>query len=193
MQFDLQRFRYTKALYTGRGRSASSKRPQHHRLRRIEIGIVRSRNTEPHVLILDAQYKAETTAKGSWFISDRSGVDAIVYGKCHAGKSGAEKLLSTSAWRYLENTLRKSLIVVCEPVVSWLKEDGLRLMPEDPLARYKNVCMIHQEFCNFLNAAGLPYALLPNTRLELIGRIRCVVREWEKSSGCMSGRNGRNA
>jgi len=143
-----------------------------------DISESETRALELQTFILNAQYKAENAAKGSWLISDRSGVDAIVYGKYHAGETGAEKLLSTKEWKELENVLRDSLIIVCEPVISWLEEDGLRFMPKDPLAKTELVSAIHQMFCDFLDKANFRYSVLPNTLCELDGRLSFVIGEW---------------
>lgn len=81
-----------------------------------EVSESQSRALEMQTSILEAQYEAENAIKGAWLISDRSGVYAIVYGKCYAGESGAEKLLNTNTWKQLERSLWESLIIVCEPV-----------------------------------------------------------------------------
>ena len=127
---------------------------QDHNSTGLDVCESKSCALELQTFILEAQYRAETTAKGSWFISDRSGVDTVVYGKCYAGENGAEKLLSMNVWKELEKTLRKSLIIVCEPVITWLAEDGLRFMPENPSARTELVSVIHKNFCDFLDAAA---------------------------------------
>ncbi|MCJ1231868.1 hypothetical protein MMC12_008547 [Toensbergia leucococca] len=161
------------------------------------------RALELQTFILEAQHKIENAAKSSWFISDRSGVDAIVYGKCFAGESGVEKLLNTTAWKVLnttawkvlnttawkelEKTLRDSLIIVCEPVLTWLKEDGLRLMPKDPLARTELVFIIHRKFCDFLDDAKFQYTILPDTQHELNDRVSFVIEEWEKIGRAPTG------
>ena len=146
-----------------------------------DISESETRALELQTFILEAQYRAENAAKGSWFISDRSGVDAIVYGKYYAGETGAEKLLSTKEWKELENALRDSIIIVCEPVISWLEEDGLRFMPKDPLARTELVSVIHQKFCDFLDEANFRYSVLPNTLYELDERVGFVIGEWRKT------------
>ncbi|KAL9118827.1 MAG: hypothetical protein Q9187_004618 [Circinaria calcarea] len=145
-----------------------------------DVSESKSRALELQTLILEAQYEAENAIKDSWFISDRSGVDAIVYGKCYVGESGVEKLLDTIAWKHLEKSLRDSLIIVCEPVDAWLKEDGLRFMPKSRSARTKLVSFIHERFCDFLSTAGFQYVVLPNNLLELGSRVHFVIGEWEK-------------
>lgn len=64
-----------------------------------DVSESQSRALEMQTSILEAQHEAENAIKGAWLISDRSGMDAIVYGKCYAGESGAEKLLNTNAWK----------------------------------------------------------------------------------------------
>ncbi|MCJ1359044.1 MAG: hypothetical protein MMC33_009044 [Icmadophila ericetorum] len=139
-----------------------------------------SRALELKTLILEAQYEAENAIKDSWFISDRSGVDAIVYGKCYTSESDADKLLSMNAWKQLEKLLQHSVIVVCEPVDAWLEEHGLRFMPRSRSVKTKLVSVIHESFCDFLNIAGFRYVVLPNSLLELGSRFNFVIEKWEK-------------
>ncbi|KAI4144872.1 MAG: hypothetical protein LQ340_006507 [Diploschistes diacapsis] len=146
-----------------------------------DVSESKTRALELQTLILQAQYKAENAAKSSWFISDRSGVDAIIYCKCYAGETGTKKLVNTKEWKELEITLRDSLIIVCEPVKSWLEEDGLRFMPKDALAKIELVSAIHQLFCDFLDQANFRYSVLPNTLCELIGRLNFVIGKWRET------------
>ena len=129
-------------------------------------------------LILKTQYEAEDIIKDCWFISDRSGIDAIVYAKLYAGESEAEQLLNEEKWKEMEKRLQGSLIVVCEPVLSWLKEDGLRFMPEDRSARIELICTIHELFCSFLNRLEFNHVILPKTVTNLEARVRFVTAKW---------------
>lgn len=153
---------------------------QDHHFTGKDVSESQSRALELPTSILEAQYEAENAIKGAWLISDRSGVDAIVYGECYAGESGAEILLNTNAWKQLERSLRESLIIVCEPVDTWLEEDGLRLMPRSRSARIRLVSFIHKRFCEFLDGAGFQYAVLSNNLLEIGRRVHFVIGELEQ-------------
>ena len=131
-------------------------------------------------LILETQSEAEDAIKDLWFISDRSGLDAIVYARLYAGESEAEQLMETKQWREMEHALQNSLIIVCEPVVPWLKEDGLRHMPKDRSARTELVSKIHGLFCDILNRLGFGYVILPQSLTNLDARVRFVVTKWKE-------------
>lgn len=131
-------------------------------------------------LILEAQSEAEDAIKDLWFMSDRSGLDAIVYAKLYAGESEAEQLMETKHWREMETALQNSLVIVCEPVVPWLKEDGLRLMPKDLSARAELVFKIHGLFCDLLNRLGFRYLILPKSLTDLDARVHFVVAKWKE-------------
>jgi nicotinamide riboside kinase len=140
----------------------------------------KSQALQLQTLILETQYEAEDAIKDFWFISDRSGVDAIVYAKLYAGESEVEQLLGTKKWKEMESALQNSLIIVCEPVLSWLKEDGLRFMPKDRSARIELVSKIHRLFCDILNSLGLKYVILPKGVTELDARVRFVIAKWKE-------------
>lgn len=66
---------------------------------------------------------------GSWFISDRSGLDPIVYTERHVGPAFANEMMLMDEWKKLRDSLVRSLIFVCEITSAWLVDDGVRLMP----------------------------------------------------------------
>ena len=75
-----------------------------HKFTGQDVSESQTRVLELQTFILKAQYRAENAVEASWFISDRSGVDAIIYGKKYAGETGAEKLLAMKEWKKLENS-----------------------------------------------------------------------------------------
>jgi nicotinamide riboside kinase len=140
----------------------------------------KSQALQLQTLILEMQFEAEDAIKDFWFISDRSGVDAIVYAKLYTGESEAKQLLDSKKWKDMEDALQNSLIIVCEPVLSWLKEDGLRLMPKDCSARIELVSEIHGLFCDIPNSLGLKYVILPKDVIDLDARVRFVIAKWKE-------------
>ncbi|KAL9615081.1 MAG: hypothetical protein Q9167_000504 [Letrouitia subvulpina] len=132
----------------------------------------KSRALQLQKLILNAQLEAESAVKGIWFISDRSGLDPIVYARQHVGKEAADELIQNSTWKTLEKQMRGSLIVVCEPDADWLVDDGVRLMPDNVQA-WNN---FHHLFCACLDSLDLPYAVLPKYTRNLQQRIEFVIR-----------------
>ncbi|RGP81430.1 p-loop containing nucleoside triphosphate hydrolase [Fusarium longipes] len=82
-------------------------------------------------LILEAQASAEKEAlrNSSWFISDRSGLDPLVYTKRYVSTDAVAEMQLEPAWMEVKDRMAKSLIVVCEAGTPWLMDDGVRLMP----------------------------------------------------------------
>lgn len=143
----------------------------------------KSRALELQTLILEAQYEAEDAIKDFWFISDRSGLDAIIYAKLYADEREVEQLLRKKEWKELENRLQNAVAIVCEPVPSWLEEDGLRFMPNDHPARIELTSKIHRSFCESLNHFGFKYVILPKTITNLDARVQFVVAKWKEMCG----------
>ncbi|KAK0611323.1 AAA domain-containing protein [Immersiella caudata] len=128
-------------------------------------------------LILQAQLREERKAlqsRAKWFISDRSGIDPIAYALQYVGQEGAEGLLKGEEWAELKRRMEASLVVVCEAGVDWLRDDGVRLMPESD-GQWKE---FHELFCGLLDKEGLNYAMLPRTVLDLSERSRFVLSAW---------------
>lgn len=82
--------------------------------------------------------------------------------------------------RDMEDALQNSLTIVCEPVLSWLKEDGLRIMPKDCSARIELVPEIHSLFCHTLNFLGLKYVILPEDVIDFDARVRFIIAKWKE-------------
>jgi len=79
-----------------------------HHFSRDEIRSSQSRTFELQKLILEKQSTAERDAPSSWIISDRSGIDPIVYAKQFAGDVGMRRLKATSDWKWLSDRMKKS-------------------------------------------------------------------------------------
>ena len=122
-------------------------------------------------LILKAQYEAETSITESWYISDRSGLDPIVYANRYVGSIAAEAMMGTEIWRDLRERMSRSLIIVCEAGMDWLTDDGVRLMPADRA----DWMAFHDLFCNSLREAGLDFAVLPRSMKDIEQRVDFVL------------------
>ena len=131
-------------------------------------------------LILEAQAQAEKEGlmKSSWLISDRSGVDPLVYAKRFASTKAAAELQRHDAWIELRGRMADSLIVVCESGTPWLTDDRVRLMPESEEA-WKQ---LFDDFCELLHDVGLCYVVVPRTMLDLSERADFVRLHWERQS-----------
>ncbi|KAL2063553.1 hypothetical protein VTL71DRAFT_5358 [Oculimacula yallundae] len=127
-------------------------------------------------LILKAQVHAEASSShhDTWFISDRSGADPIVYAKKYVSDAAANDLLSSPEWLKLKERMEKSLVIVCEAGADWLINDGVRLMPENKDAWIG----FHRLFCACLDDWGVKYEVLPCDLAAHQDRINFVLALW---------------
>ncbi|KAL8792008.1 MAG: hypothetical protein Q9195_005426 [Heterodermia aff. obscurata] len=122
-------------------------------------------------LILKAQYDAETSISEPWFISDRSGLDPIIYAKKYVGSNAAELMMGTEIWRNLRERMSRSLIIVCEAGMDWLTDDGVRLMPVDKA----DWIAFHELFCNTIREVELDFSVLPRSMKDIEQRVDFVL------------------
>jgi len=146
-------------------------------------------------LILQAQPNAEyeclTTRSGpGWFISDRSGANPIAFALAYVGNEDkARSLVDSENWMELHDRMASSLIVVCEAGMSWLTDDGVRLMPRDR----DEWVGFHWLFCRFLDKQGLPYMILPSVLVDIKERVGVVVTEWQKRDNIFGPESNRKS
>jgi nicotinamide riboside kinase len=132
-------------------------------------------------LILQAQLSAERAmSEGEWFVSDRSGVDPIIYTRKYVSKDAESDLIKSPEWLELRERMRKSVVIVCEAGADWLTADGVRLMPESR----EDWIGFHQLFCRCLDDLGLNYEVLPCEVACLHERVAFVLERWELA--CLS-------
>lgn len=127
-------------------------------------------------LILKAQLKAEETAlNGSpskaWFISDRSGLDPIVYAKLFVGEDAAQQMVSSDAWKALAERMKNGLVILCEAGCTWLVDDGTRLMPKD----IEDWLRVNSAFHEVLETLAIDNLLMPKSVLDLQQRVQIVL------------------
>ncbi|MCJ1456519.1 hypothetical protein MMC28_006880 [Mycoblastus sanguinarius] len=151
---------------------------QQHKFTADDIVSSPSRSLEFQRLILDAQYEAELKIGNRWFISDRSGIDPIIYAKRYVGDVAARQLIESQAWSILKDSMRKSMIIVCQAGADWLFDDGVRLMPQDR----DDWLAFHDLFCSSLDGESLSYFVLPNTLVDRQERVDFVLQHWAEMS-----------
>jgi predicted ATPase len=136
-----------------------------------------SRSLELQTLILDAQVAVERNAlcQSSWFISDRSGIDPIVYARRYTGQESSAMMMESAAWLESRSRMEQSLIVVCEAGVDWLEDDGVRLMPQS----LDDWMEFHHLFCSILNEAGLYFFVIPRGMKSITERVQLVLSKWQ--------------
>lgn len=132
-----------------------------------------SRALELQRLILEAQVIAERHAlqEAEWFVSDRSGVDPIVYAQKYVSEEAAYTLTKSPAWIELRERMRESVVIVCEAGADWLTDDGVRLMPNNP----EEWIEFHVFFCSCMDAWGLKYEVLPCKMVAIEERVGFVL------------------
>ncbi|KAF5671890.1 P-loop containing protein [Fusarium denticulatum] len=138
----------------------------------------RTRCLELQQLILEAQATSEKEAlkTSSWFISDRSGFDPLVYAKRYATPGAVQALQQLPAWKDVKTRMERSLIVVCEAGTLWLMDDGVRLMPGSD----KEWMQIFHDFCKMLDGVGLEYCVVPCTVLDISERAGLAWASWSE-------------
>lgn len=129
-------------------------------------------------LILEAQAAAEKEAllHSSWFISDRSGFDPLVYAREYVSPEAVVEMQRLPAWIEVKARMENSLIVVCEAGTPWLMDDGVRLMPNNEDAWMK----LSRDFCDLLDKSGFSYCVVPRTMVDLSERADFVLARWEE-------------
>lgn len=122
------------------------------------LDILSSQQRALHVqrLILAAQHRAESSLENRWYISDRSGVDPLVYAKLYAGDEGMAELRDSVLCNELMERLRGSLVLVCEPCSKRLVDDGVRLLPKS----HEEWMEFHGYFCQVLRELGIEFIVL---------------------------------
>ena len=124
---------------------------------------------------MEAQHHAEAATDGRWFISDRSGVDPLIYAQRFVGEEGFTTLIQTDIWSQLYARLREGVVFVSEGCPSWRTDDGVRLM----LKSEAEWLSIHHGFCETLDRLGIDYITIPKEVGNLGERVELVLRIWK--------------
>lgn len=125
-------------------------------------------------LIMDSQLERESQALNEAVdivISDRSGLDPLVYVKMYCGDGPLGQLLTFNTWRDLHLNMQNGVVVLCEPVQTWLFDDGTRLMPLD----WSEWRKTHDTFRNLLDEYQIGYVVLPASILSIEDRVEFVL------------------
>jgi len=125
--------------------------------------------------ILEAQWQEELNCDTSrMVISDRSGIDPIVFASKFDPQDHAKAMLESRAWEELGERMRHAIVIVCEPVTSWLVDNGVRLMPEST----EELLEIHQLFCKLLQNVSIDFRVLPASITHVQDRVDFVLCCW---------------
>ena len=146
-----------------------------HNITREEIRNDPSKSADFQKAIMEAQLQQESSCQAPFQLSDRSGLDPIVYAKRFGPTDAASGMLSSSTWTELRLRLASSVIIVCEPRQEWLEDDGTRLMPLD----WQDWMETHHVFCSLLDQCGLRHSVLPASVRMLSERVSFVLDRWQ--------------
>ena len=98
---------------------------------RDDISSGSEKGMEFQKLVLQAQLEQELECQPPRFIiSDRSGIDPITYARKYGPPRWGQEMIESSAWARLRERMQHGVVVLCEPVSTWLSDDGVRLMPK---------------------------------------------------------------
>ena len=102
------------------------------------------------------------------------GMDPIVYTKKFVGDVEVQSLKATPEWKWLNDRMKRSLVLVCEAGVGWLVDDGVRLMPKNGAEWME----FHHTFCEVLHDAQIEYTVVPNTLVDRKARVEFAYERW---------------
>jgi len=127
-------------------------------------------------LILKAQVKAEESAlnespEKAWFVSDRSGLDPIVYAKIFVGEDASQQMISSDEWKASAERMKNGLVILCEAGCTWLVDDGTRLMPQD----MEDWLRLNSAFHEVLEKLGINKLVIPKSVPDLQERVQIVL------------------
>lgn len=114
-------------------------------------------------------------------LSDRSGLDPLIYATKYGPPFRIESLLDYSPWRFLHRRMQRSVVVVCPPHGDWLVDDGVRLMPTS----WEDWLHTHRLFCQLLGVQGIPFTCIPENLTFLSERLLFVIRLWKEARARM--------
>jgi nicotinamide riboside kinase len=124
--------------------------------------------------ILDTQHNAEceinVSSTPKWYICDRSGLDPLVYAKYFVGQEASAEMLASRNWVELEAWMKAGIVILCEAGCHWLKDDGIRLMPNDA----DEWIRIDDTFRSLLEEREIQYSVLPKDLADLGERVDFV-------------------
>jgi hypothetical protein len=129
-------------------------------------------------LILGAQWEAETSVCESinshhGYISDRSGLDPIVYAQVFAGDEASNSILASKEWQELGDRMKAGLVILCEAGCSWLQDDGTRLMPDD----LESWLRIDLAFRKLLDECKIDYVVCRKDVVQVSDRVQFVMQQ----------------
>jgi len=130
--------------------------------------------------ILKAQFSAENSIFAKHgaevhFISDRAGIDPILYTmKYCPGEDAWKELCELEEWKLLATRYREtehSIVILIEPTPEFMKDDGTRKLPTS----FQEWLAFNEMYKTFLTNQNIPFKTIGPECLELQSRVEKVV------------------
>lgn len=128
--------------------------------------------------IFTAQIEMENTimrsGKKTSFLSDRSGIDPLVYLNHYSGPDEARRLKFTKEWRMARERYadpKKFLIILLSPVPEFLIDDDIRYMSNSSDDWHS----LAQSFRDFLEVEKIPFIEIGENIMQLEERVLLVL------------------
>lgn len=129
---------------------------------------------------LQAQFNAEEAHTDRWFISDRSGLDAIVYAQVYLGAAAAAELTDSNEWNILRRKMKGAVVIVCEAGnAEWLSGDDVRITYENT-EKWED---LNREFYGALRQHAIEYIVLLREMRDLQQRVMFVEKALRSCMG----------
>ncbi|PLB47670.1 hypothetical protein P170DRAFT_476353 [Aspergillus steynii IBT 23096] len=120
---------------------------------------------------LGTQFQFETVFNELWLLSDRSGIDPIVYAHFFLGSEASDRLVAMEEWDILRTKMKDGLVILCEPTnACWLSTDPVRVALHD-LEEWR---ALGNAFKDWLDAQGIRYVPIPADLEKLEWRVQFV-------------------
>lgn len=145
-----------------------------HQFTANDITSSKTRALELQRLIIQAQAAAEGALQDTWYIADRSALDAVTYARQYVGEAEARSLREGAVWQEIQDKMRAGVVVLCQPGGEWLIDDGVRLMPRDQAEWFA----LNSHFQVLLAECGIPYVVLSCSVSLLRQRVEFVLQAW---------------
>ncbi|KAF5858539.1 hypothetical protein ETB97_004282 [Aspergillus alliaceus] len=140
---------------------------------RFRVGDIKKKTEgfELQKCVLLSQYQAEKALEDRWFVSDRSGIDPIIYTEFFLGCPAAERLVELPEWSVLRDGMRKGLVIVClTHNDSWVSSDRVRVKCKDQ-SEWK---ALGDAFLNGLQQHGIAFTAIPQGMDDIGERVHFV-------------------
>ncbi|KAF2759854.1 hypothetical protein EJ05DRAFT_526550 [Pseudovirgaria hyperparasitica] len=127
-------------------------------------------------LTLEAQCLAEEKLTDQWYISDRSGLDPIIYAQLQE-TNDAQAMKESASWAASQQRMKNSLVILCEAGnPDWFKLDTARISHSES----HNWHNMHTRYITLLEETDIKFFLLEKSITKIGERVNFVIRKFER-------------